>query len=269
MWVDTHAHLHLSAFDPDRDAVVARAREAGVTAWIDPALDVASARRALALAEAYGAGYFVAVGVHPNSVAQAWRGAATLDALRDLAQHPAVVAIGEIGLDYYRDYTPPRQQRAALEAQLALAAEVGRPVILHQRQSVDDLLALLADWVADLRAQGHPLAARPGVLHSFSGDVDQALRAVELGFFVGITGPVTFKNGEVMRAVARAVPLERLLVETDAPFMAPHPHRGRRNEPAWVVWVGRKVAEVRNLAVDEVRRQTTANAQQLFYLPKL
>ncbi len=269
MWVDTHAHVHLDAFDADRDAVLARARQAGVTTWIDPALDVASARRAVALAEAYGPGYLVAVGVHPNSVARAWHGAATLEALRELAQHPQVVAIGEIGLDYYRDHTPRAQQRAALEAQLALAAEVGLPVILHQRQSVDDVLDMLADWVADLRAQGHPLAARPGVLHSFSGDVDQALRAVALGFFIGITGPVTFKNGETMRAVARAVPLERLLLETDAPFMAPHPHRGRRNEPAWVVWVGRRVAAERGIEVARLGQRTTANARGLFYPSKL
>ncbi len=265
MWVDTHTHLHLDAFDPDRDAVVQRARAAGVTRWVDPALDVPSARRALALAEQYGEGYFVAVGVHPNSVAQAWHGGRTLDALRELAEHPRVVAIGEIGLDYYRDYTPPAQQRAALEAQLALAAEVGLPVILHQRASVDDLLDMLADWVADLRAQGHPLATRPGVLHSFSGTMEQALRAVALGFFVGITGPVTFKNGATMRAVAQAVPLERLLVETDAPFMAPHPHRGKRNEPAWVVWVGRKVAEGRGLSEEALALVTTRNAEALFH----
>ncbi len=264
MWVDTHAHVHLEAFDADRDAVVARAREAGVRAWVDPALDVASARRALALAARYGPGYFVAVGVHPNSVAQAWQGAATVEALRALAAEAAVVAIGEIGLDYYRDFTPKAQQWAALEAQLALAAAVNLPVILHQRQSMADLLAVLQSWVAGLQQAGHPLAARPGVLHSFSGTADEALRAVAMGFYIGITGPVTFKNGEQMREVARQVPLARLLVETDAPFMAPHPHRGKRNEPGWVVWVGRRVAAERGLDAEAVQAQTTANAQRLF-----
>ncbi len=266
MWVDTHTHVHLAAFDADRDAVLARARAAGVGAWIDPALDVASARRALALAEHYGPGYWVAVGVHPNSVASAWQGASTLKALRAMAGHPQVIAIGEIGLDYYRDATPPAQQRAALEAQLTLAAEVGLPVILHQRQSIADLLAMLRDWTADLQRRGHPLAERPGVLHSFSGTVAEAEQAVALGFWVGITGPVTFKNGETMRAVARAVPLDRLLVETDAPFMAPHPYRGRRNEPAWVVWIGRRIAAERAISEEALRRQTTENARFLFNL---
>ncbi|NPA26234.1 MAG: TatD family hydrolase [Chloroflexi bacterium] len=267
MLIDTHTHLHFDAFDADRPQVVRRAQEAGVIAWIDPAVDLDGARRALTWAHRYPDAYFVAVGVHPNSAHTAWHGEATLRALRTLANDPAVVAIGEIGLDYYREATPPPLQRQALQAQLDLAAELGLPVILHQRESIADLLAILADWVADLRAHGHPLAEAPGVLHSFSAGPSEALRGVELGFFIGLTGPLTFKNGHRMRAVARAVPLNHLLVETDAPFMAPHPYRGRRNEPAYVRWIAQRLAQERGLPFETVAAQTTANAQRLFRLP--
>ncbi len=266
MLIDTHTHVHFEAFDKDRSEVLRRARDAGVVALIDPAIDLASARRALSLAHAHP-GYFVAVGVHPNTAARAWQGDATIDALRALAADPTVVAIGEIGLDYYRDDTPPALQRAALQAQLTLAAELGLPVILHQRESIHDLLALLQDWVADLRARNHPLARCPGVLHSFSAGPEEALRGVELGFFIGLTGPITFKNGERMRAVARTVPLDRVLIETDAPFMAPHPKRGRRNEPAFVRFIAERLAHERGLSFEHIATQTSANAIRLFRLP--
>ncbi|NPA06128.1 MAG: TatD family hydrolase [Chloroflexi bacterium] len=265
MLIDTHTHVHFEAFDKDRPEVIQRAREAGVVALIDPAIDVASARRAVALAHTYS-DYFVAVGVHPNTVARTWQGAETLNALRSLATDPVVVAIGEIGLDYYRDETPPAQQRAALQAQLALATELALPVILHQRESIDDLLAILHDWVTDLQAQGHPLAQRPGVLHSFSAGPEEAMRGVELGFFIGLTGPITFKTGDRMRAVARTVPLDRVLIETDAPFMAPHPKRGRRNEPAFVQYIAERLARERGLPFELVAAQTTRNALRLFQI---
>ena len=263
--VDTHAHLDFPQFDPDRDAVLQRAAEAGVQAIVMPAVDEDAAQRLLHLAETHGQArprLFVAVGVHPNSVAQAWRGQETLAHLARWLQHPNVVAVGEIGLDYYRMWTPKAQQRAALEAQLELAARAGKPVILHQRESADDLLAMLRDWVAGLPPE-HPR----GVLHSFSAPWEVAETALALGFYIGFTGPVTFKKAHDLRAVAARVPLERLLVETDAPFLAPHPYRGRRNEPAYVRFVVEKIAEVRNLPAVEVARQTTRNAQRLFGLP--
>ncbi len=264
--IDTHAHLDFEAFDPDRDQVLRRAREAGVVAVILPALDATTAGEALALADATSTPYlqlYVAVGVHPNSVAQAWHGTDTLARLRELARHPRVVAIGEIGLDYHWDFTPPPLQKQALEAQLDLARELGLPVILHQRESAQDLLAMLRAWAVTLPPD-HPR----GVLHSFSAGPEEAERALDLGFAIGITGPVTFKKADTLRAVVAQTPLESLLVETDAPFLTPHPYRGKRNEPAYVRFVAEKIAEVKGVPFDQVARATTAHARRRFRLPE-
>ncbi len=263
--MDTHAHLDLEVFAQDREAVLQRAWESGVRAVIIPALDAGSAARALWVAEQFATQrvqLFVAVGVHPNLVAQAWEGEQTLRELRRLARHPRVVAVGEIGLDYYRQTTPPEQQREALQAQLDLAGELGLPVILHQRESIDELLDILAAWVQGLDDE-HPR----GVLHSFSGGPEHARRAIALGFAVGISGPVTFKNGERMRQVVRAVALEDLLIETDSPFLAPVPYRGKRNEPAWVRYVAERIALEKGVTVDDVGRATSLHAVRRFRLP--
>ncbi len=264
--VDTHAHLDFHAFEEDREQVLQRAQEAGLVAVLIPAVDLASARKAVRLVEKTSnraPALFVAVGVHPNSVAQVWQGRATLEALQALAQHPRVVAIGEIGLDYYRDVTPRQAQWEALTAQLELAAQTGLPVILHQRESLTDMWRILEDWVQDL-PPNHPR----GVLHSFSGGPNDALRAVALGFAVGITGPVTFKKAERLRQVVAVTPLEHLLVETDAPFLTPHPHRGKRNEPAYVRYVAEKIAHVKGVDYPSVARATTRHAWQRFRLPQ-
>lgn len=261
--VDTHAHLNFPQFDPDRAEVVRRAWEAGVVAVVIPAVDVEGARQALALAETYTKpALFVAVGVHPNSAAQAWRGEETLRDLEALLVHPRVVAVGEIGLDYYREFTPKSLQHVALEAQLDLAARFGKPVILHQRESAADLLAVLQAWASTLPPD-HPR----GVLHSFSASWEVAEAALDMGFFLGFTGPITFKKAEDLRRIAARVPLDRLLVETDAPYLAPHPYRGRRNEPAYVRFVVEKLAELHGLPLDTMARHTTENAWRLFELP--
>ena len=253
--VDTHCHLDFPEFDPDRDQVVEAARAAGVAAMITIGVDVASSRRAVDLAERY-AGVYAAVGIHPHSAEEATL--AALKELRRLAGHPRVVAVGEIGLDYHRGRAGEVAQKRALRAQLELAAELGLPVIIHQRDAVDDLWALLT-------APATPRV--PGVLHCFSAGPQWAMRWAEAGWFVGLDGPVTFKNGEDARAVARAVPLDRLVVETDAPFLAPHPHRGRRNQPAWVRLVAERIAQERGLSLEELAARTTANAVRLFRLP--
>lgn len=263
--VDTHAHLYLDVFAQDRKEVLARARQAGVRAVLIPAVDVASAQQALWLAEQLSSPaleLFVAVGVHPNLVAQTWQGERTLQRLRELVQHPRVVAVGEIGLDFYRKNTSPEQQYVALQAQLELAAETGLPVVLHQRASIEALLDVLEDWAEQLPSE-HPR----GVLHSFSGEAEHARRAVALGFAVGITGPVTFKNGQRMRSVVQTVALDHLLIETDAPFLAPVPYRGRRNEPAWVRQVALKIAELKQVPLGEVALRTTHHAIRRFRLP--
>lgn len=262
-FVDTHCHLDFERFDNDREEVLRRAQDAGIWRMVTLGVDVSSSQAAVALAHQHAAVY-AGVGVHPNDAARAWQGETTKQALRRLAGEPKVVAIGEIGLDYYRDTTPRPKQRQVLQEQLTLAAQVGLPVSLHNRQATEDLLALLREWMSELRHQHHPLAERPGVWHAFSGDERDAQRALDLGLFLGIGGPVTFKNAPERRRVLAALPLDRLLLETDAPFLAPHPYRGRRNEPAYVPLVAQTIAQVHGRSLEEVAWQTTQNARILF-----
>lgn len=261
MLTDTHCHLDLEHFDADRDAVLARAWETDLDRILIPALDVASCQRALALADT-DPRLFAAVGVHPNS-AKTWDDA-TLATLRTLAVHPKVVAIGEIGLDYYWDFAPKEIQHPVLHTQLELAAELQLPVIIHNRDSTEDVVAMLLVWQAELVASGNPLAERPGVLHSYSGDVESAERVIKANFYLGVTGPVTFKNASQLQYLISNIPLSCLLIETDAPYLTPHPNRGKRNEPAYVKWVAEKIAALQGVSYDEVARQTAVNAARLF-----
>lgn len=260
--IDTHCHLDFDAYDGLRDEIIAEAAAHDVTRLINPSTDLARAPAVLRLAETYE-GVYAAVGVHPTSTGNF--SPADLITLRDLAAHPKVIAIGEIGLDYYRDTVPKASQWAALEAQLSLAANLGLPVILHNREAGDDLLDILAPWVITLPAS---LRDRSGVLHSFSAPQAVADRALSLGFYVGFTGPVTFKNADDLRRVAARVPLDRLLVETDGPFLTPHPYRGRRpNRPAYVRFIAERLATLHSIPYDELAARTTANAERLFALP--
>lgn len=254
MLIDTHCHLDFHRFDDDRDAVVARAAEMGVARIIIPALDAGNWQKVLNLSEKY-AGVYAAVGVHPNSSAD-WQDS-TIGVLRDLARHPKVVAIGEIGLDYYWDKSPRQTQQRAFGRQLDLAAELGLPVIVHNRESSADVIAMLAS---------SPLAETdtPGVLHSFSADWATAESALAMGFYLGFTGPVTFKKAAALRDVARRTPPDRILVETDAPFLTPQPHRGRRNEPGYVRYVAERLAQERGVETAVFAAQTTRNAHTLF-----
>ena len=268
MLVDTHCHLNFESFDLDRAAVLAKALQTGVERVLNPGIDVETSRAAVDLAEVYPAVY-AAVGVHPND-AGTWS-ETTLDELRQLASHPRVVAIGEIGLDYYWERTEHTIQHLIFEKQLELAAELGLPVVIHVRDqgpddhsAMSDALDILRDWQLSLVTRSPDLASRPGVLHSFSGDLKDALRAVSSGFCVGITGPVTFNKADVLRQVATELPVESLLIETDAPFLTPHPHRGERNEPAYVCFVAEKIAALRNLDLDRFSHITTESAERVF-----
>lgn len=254
MLIDTHCHLDFDWFDEDRDAVVERALAAGVTQIVVPGLDLENCRAILALTEKYD-GVFAAVGVHPNSSAE-WQDG-WIGVLRDLAQQPKVVAIGEIGLDYYWDKSPKAVQHRALALQLELAAELNLPVIIHNRDASADVIRLLSE---------SPLVGRdnPGVLHSFAADWATAVSALNLGYYLGFTGPVTFKKADDLREIAQKVPDDRILVETDAPFLTPHPYRGKRNEPAYVAYVAEKLAEVRGVSTAVFASQTTDNARRLF-----
>lgn len=251
--VDTHAHLDDPAFDADRDAVVDRAREAGVAAIVNVGYDEARWASTLHLAGRHAAVY-AALGVHPHEAA-AWD-AALGGRLRRALGAAKVVALGEIGLDFYRDYAPREAQRAAFTAQLALARELDLPVVLHSRAAEDEVVATLAE---------HRIAR--GVLHSFSGSAETARRALDLGLHVSLTGPVSYPKAEHQRDLARLVPLDRLLLETDCPYLAPQPRRGRRNEPAYVRYTAEAIAAARGEDVARVAAATTANAAALFGLP--
>jgi TatD DNase family protein len=245
---DTHAHLHDPAFTADREAVLARARAAGVARVLTVGTDPDSTRAAVALADAHP-DVWAAAGIHPHDAAAADDGA--LAAIAALARTPRVVAIGEIGLDYYRNLSPREAQHRALRAQLALAREVGKPVLLHCREAHGDLLAVL-------EADG--IAAAGGIMHCFSGDLEVARRALGLGLLVSIAGPVTYPNARRLAAVVGALGLDALVVETDCPYLPPQPWRGQRNEPAYLPVTAARVAELCGVPATEVARRTTRNA---------
>ncbi len=269
MIVDTHCHLDLRQFDADREAVIQRAAEVGVTRLINPAIDLDSCRRVLALADRHE-GVYAAVGVHPNDCAGF--GPETVAALRDLAQHPKVVAIGEIGLDYYWEKVEHGQQLYALTAQLELAAERNLPVILHTRNSKDgdgacsrDLMYHISQWVSEIRSSGTNRGMM-GVWHAFGGELPDALAANELGLALGIGGPATFLNARRLRGLLPQLRADWLILETDAPYLAPHPYRGQRNEPSYLPLVAESLGDLFGMTADEIAAQTTATAERCFTL---
>lgn len=254
MLIDSHCHLNFNAFDDDRAEVLARAEAAGIVAFVNPSTDLDDSRQVVNLTETLPHLY-AAIGFHPNA-ASAFD-ASALAHLRVLAAHPKVVAIGEIGLDYHWDESPRPVQYRVFEQQLALASELNKPVIIHQREAAADTMAVLRQWGAG--------GKHPGlVLHSFSGNRAMAEEAVDLGFYLGISGPVTFKNARDLPEIVAAAPPDRLLVETDAPFLAPHPFRGKRNEPAHVKLIAERVAALKELPLAEMSRHLTANTLTLF-----
>lgn len=259
--IDTHCHLNFHKYNDDRDDVLQRAAEAGVRRVIIPAIDLETCQEALDLSQQYDGIYF-AVGVHPNSTADF--DDAILQKVREFAANDKVIAIGEIGLDYHWDKSPKDKQHVAFEKQLELATELELPVIIHNREASDDVIDMLESWVATLPDS---LKDRPGVLHSFSAPPEIAKRALAIGFYLGFTGPITFKKADDLRAIAKATPINRILVETDGPFLTPHPYRGKRNEPAYVQYMAEKLAELHEMSYDDMARQTTENAETLFNLP--
>jgi TatD DNase family protein len=258
---DTHCHLDFNLFDTDRESVLERARESGVVRILNPGIDLGSSRKAISIADLNN-DLYAAVGVHPND-ASTWE-VQSLSDLRKLTDHPKVVAIGEIGLDYYRMRTPPDFQKHVFQDQLELAAELSLPVVIHNREATLDLMTIISSWVVELRKVGSTLSEHPGVLHSYSADFHTAMQAISLGFYIGFTGPITFRKAEDLRLVAAGIPLEAILVETDAPFLTPEPHRGKRNEPAYVGRVADKIAELQKISQDKAYEATFANSKKLF-----
>jgi TatD DNase family protein len=271
MLTDTHCHLDYHKFNTDRDAVIQRAKDSGLVRILVPGLDHKSSKEAVQLAESNPMVY-AAVGFHPTDLDKFSE--ENFEQVRELAKHPKVVAVGEIGIDYYwvKETDKRAFQHEALKRQLAFAQEINKPVVIHMREEKDawfgqasiDLLEILGVWHAALQATNHPLAERPGVLHSFNGTLETAQRAMTLNFYIGVTGPVTYKNASQKREIIQQLPLERLLIETDSPFLAPVPHRGGRNEPAFVGHIADKIGEIHSKSPAEIARITTDNAARLF-----
>ncbi len=246
---DSHVHLDDAAFDHDREEVLARARAAGVERMLTVGTDLASSRAAVALAHRHP-GVYAAVAVHPHAAADLTD--EVYDALGDLARQPGVVAVGETGLDFGGRSAPVESQRRALRAHLALARERGLPVVVHCRDAHEALLEMLSE------------VDTPVVMHAFSGSVEVARVCASRGYGISLAGPVTFKRADTLKAVAREIPASALLVETDAPVLTPHPYRGRRNEPAYLVHIVERVAEIRGERVEDLAQTTAANAMRMF-----
>jgi TatD DNase family protein len=257
--IDSHAHIDLPEFNKDRDQVMARARERGVKAVINVGLDAESSRKSLVMVKQYD-DVFQAVGCHPHEAAKMKEG--DLKSLADLAGDSRVVAIGEIGLDFYRNLSPRASQLEAFQKQLDLAVELGLPVVIHCRQAHKEVYDILSGWV-----KTSPAGSKRGVIHCFSGDIAMARRYIELGFYISLAGSVTYPSAGELVEVAREVSLDRLLLETDCPFLAPQAHRGKRNEPAYVALTAEKVAEVRQVPVEVVAEAAARNTIELFRLP--
>jgi len=253
-YVDTHCHLFWETFSDDLPDVIARAREAGVRQMLIPATDFATFEQAAEIADRFE-GIFLAAGIHPHDAGELPPD--FIDRLRMLAQHPRVAAIGEIGLDYYYDFTAPHVQHRVLNAQLELAKELDLPVILHNRDSDEDLLAIVRE---------HQDGTLNGQFHCFSSGAEYALRVLETGFHISFTGNVTFKKSR-LDPVLSLVPDDRLLIETDAPFMTPVPWRGKRNEPSYIPRIAERCAVARHQSVEHIAAVTSTNARRLFALP--
>lgn len=261
--VDTHAHLDFSQFEEDLEPVLDRARDQGVACVITVGFDLESSRKAVALAREHG-NLKACVGVHPHEAGKP--DASLVLSLRELAEDDQVVAIGEMGLDYYRDRSPRPAQRRVFREQLELAAEVGKPVVVHDREAHGDMMKMIRDWSQQVSRSNGKLRPPLGVVHCYSGDSAMADELFELGFLISVAGPVTYENARPLQELVGRLPLKKLLVETDCPFLSPHPFRGQRNEPARVRLVASKVAEIKDVPLQEVARVTTENAGQVFRL---
>jgi TatD DNase family protein len=253
--VDSHCHPDDEKFAADLDAVIARARAAGVERMmaIGTGNGPPDLETAIRLAEAHDC-FYATVGVHPHDAAKATP--ETFKRLRALLSHPKVRAIGEIGLDYHYDFSPREIQREVFAAQLRLAADAGKPIVIHTREAWEDTLRMIRE---------HPLP-RGGIMHCFTGGPEEARQALDLGFHLSFGGVLTFPKADNVREAARVTPVDRLLVETDAPYLAPAPHRGKRNEPAFLVETVRRLAAVRGVDVEEMAVATTRNFERLCLL---
>lgn len=260
--IDTHAHLDMDAFDTDREGVLSRAQAAGVKTVITVGIDIASSRAAIGLAERHP-GVLATVGFHPGDADR--MSEADIAELERLAEQPRVVAIGETGLDFYRDRSSREAQMRAFEWQLELAIRLDLPVIIHCREAEKELLDVLQEWTSRHRQS----AEYPrGVIHCFQGNTDAARQYLEMGFFLSLGGYISYPSSRKNHQTIRSLPLDRLVVETDCPFLPPQAHRGQRNEPAYLPLTVQALAEIRGVTPETVAEATTRNAIRLFRLEK-
>ena len=254
MLVDSHAHLQWSNFDKDREDVIIRAEEADVKCIVNIGYDFEGSKKAIELAEKHE-GLRAAIGIHPHNASKF--NEKTLDNLRRLSENPKVVAIGEIGLDYYRNLSPKGAQQKAFEAQMILAQYLKLPVVIHDRDADTDTLKILSEFKGKTN----------GVMHCFSGTPEMAEQFIKMGYYISFAGPVTFPNAHKLHETAKLLNLKRILVETDCPWLAPQEMRGKRNEPAFLPIIAKKIANLREISFNELAEATTTNARQLFKLP--
>ena len=256
--IDTHAHLDMAPFDKDRTEVITRARDAGVSTIITVGIDLESSRKAIRLAENYPE-VLATVGFHPHQATRVKK--ADMAKLAEMANHPRVVAIGEIGLDFYRNRAPRETQLQALQWQLELAERLDLPVIIHCRRAEKDMLPLLHNWTSShKRLNGQPR----GVIHCFSGALETAQRYLDMGFFISLGAYIGYPSSRHLHDVIRGIPQDRLVVETDSPFLPPQSHRGKRNEPSYLPLTVGVLTEIRQVSPETVARETTQNARHLF-----
>jgi len=249
MLIDSHAHLQWKDFEVDRDEVVSRAKKAGVNPIIIIGYDVSASEKGVKLAEKYG--FYASVGIHPHEAENFSN--KVLDALKSICFNSRVVAIGEIGLDYYKCFSPKKAQLNAFLSQLELAKEIDKPVIIHDREAHGKILEVLSEN-----------KGVRGVMHCFSGSFEMAKQCIKLGFFISFAGPVTFQNSVKLHKIVKEIPLDYVLIETDSPWLAPQSKRGKRNEPAYIVEIASKIAELRGESFNKIAEATFENARKLF-----
>ncbi|MCK5646298.1 MAG: TatD family hydrolase [Anaerolineales bacterium] len=255
---DTHCHLTAKVYDSDRNEVIQRALDSGIRWMVIPGMDLASSRQAVELAQEY-TNIYAAVGIHPHN-ADGWTSSHSLE-LTELANSEHVVAIGEIGLDYYRNYSTRENQMLAFRSQLDLATQNNLPVIIHNRDATKDVMAELEFWISGI---SETLKTKAGVLHAFSADLETAERAIQTGFYIGIAGPISYQSATDLQEIAAKLPITRIITETDSPFLTPHPNRGKRNEPSNVNTVVEHLSIIIKKDYDSTAEITSKNATTLF-----
>jgi TatD DNase family protein len=256
MYIDTHVHLNADQYEEDVKEVIQRAIDAKVEKMVVVGFDRVTIEKAMELADQYPFIYAV-VGWHPVDAIDCTD--KDLEWIESLAAHPKVVGIGETGLDYYWDKSPKDIQQELFRKQIRLAQKVDLPIVIHNRDATGDVVKILKEEEAQITG---------GIMHCYGGSVETAKECIDMNFLISLGGPVTFKNAKMPKQVAMEIPLDHLLIETDAPYLAPHPHRGKRNEPALVTLVAEEIARLKEISVEEVAKKTTENAKKIFRIPK-